>query len=483
MENVLKGLKPEGVFKYFEEISYIPRCSGDEKRISDYLVEFAKKNGLDYTQEDCLNVIIRKPASKGYENAPTVILQGHMDMVCEKNDDVQHNFCKDPLKLVVDGDMIKADGTTLGADNGIAVAYCLALLADETLQHPAIEALLTIDEERGMTGVMNLNPEDVKGSILINLDSEEEGEFCVSCAGGVNSIVEIKAEYTDVDSRFDEFYKVKIRGLKGGHSGGEIHKGRGNSNKIIGRVLNAFDFDFVLADIKGGAKSNAIPREGEALIGIKNEDKSKLEEVIKQLDSTLKAELSVTDSAVRIELEATSLPSKVFTNDVKNSVIALLTIIINGVQTMSMSIEDLVESSTSLGVIKIENDVIKFVCALRSSVDSLKQYMVTQIAKAAELVGANFRTKSDYPGWEYKEASEIRDLCAKVFEDMYGKQPKIMAIHAGLECGFLKEKLGDIDMISFGPDTFDVHTPDEHVCISSVKRTYEYLLEVLKNIK
>ncbi|WDV44857.1 aminoacyl-histidine dipeptidase [Clostridiaceae bacterium M8S5] len=480
---VLKGLKPEDVFKYFEEISNIPRCSGDEKRISDYLVKFAIDNGLDFSQEECLNVIIRKPATKGYENAPTVILQGHMDMVCEKNNDCVHNFCTDPLKLLIDGDMVKAQGTTLGADNGIAVAYGLAILADKTLEHPAIEVLITSDEESGMTGVMNLNPEDIKGTTLINLDSEEEGEFCVSCAGGVSGSFYIKADYVDVDSKYDEFYSVKIRGLKGGHSGADIDKGRANSHKLMARVLDSFDFDYTLADIKGGAKANAIPREADAVIGVNAGDKTSLELCVKKCEETFKNEFSITDSDVKVVLKPVSKPEKTFTSDVKNKVIALITTVINGIQTMSMSIENLVESSTSLGVVVLENDNIEFRCALRSSVDSLKEYMVKQMKRTADLVGAEFIASDGYPGWEYKEDSKIREICIETYKNMYHKEPKVMAIHAGLECGFLKEKLGDIDMISIGPDLFDVHTPDECISISSVERTYTFLKEVLKNIK
>lgn len=481
--NVLKGLKPENVFKYFEEISNIPRGSGDERRISDYLVKFANEHNLEVIQEECMNVIIRKPASKGYEDAPMVILQGHMDMVCEKNLDCDHDFSKDPIDLQVEGDFISANGTTLGADNGIAVAYALAILSDDTLEHPPIEALITSDEENGMTGVMELVPSDVKGKMLINLDSEEEGEFCVSCAGGINANFKIEPKYIDVDAKYDTFYNIQIRGLKGGHSGSDINKGRGNAHKLIARIMDKIDVDFALCDIKGGAKSNAIPRESDIVIAVNSKDKERVNQVVAEMDQIFKNELAASDSGVVVNILDVDALDKTYDESTQESIISLLTTVVNGVQTMSMSIENLVESSTSLGVIKMEEGKLTFICAIRSSVDSLKAYIVSQMEKTSKLTGIEFKVYADYPGWEYKKESELRDLCKDVYEKMYNKEPKIMAIHAGLECGFLREKLGDIDMISFGPNMFDVHTPDEKLSIQSAKRTYEFLLEVLKNIR
>lgn len=485
MTNILKDLSPSLVFKYFEEISNIPRCSGSEKRISDYLVNFAKENNLEVIQDDLLNVIIKKRATKGYENAPTVILQGHMDMVCEKNGGTEHDFDKDPIKLRIDGDFIKATETTLGADNGIAVAYCLAILASNDVQHPALEALITTEEETGMGGVSNISPERLKGKILINIDSEEEGELLSSCAGGVRNRVSLTVE---VEERRDGFtpYKINIKGLKGGHSGMDIHKERGNSNKLMGRVLNdiSLKMEMYISEINGGAKMNAIPREAEAIIFIKENAKSHLEEAINELSKSFRNELRVSDPGVTIELtEGEKRAYRIFSRALTDKIVALLMLIPSGIKTMSMDIEGLVQSSTNLGVVTTSQDEITFESAVRSSVSSLKKAIVKEIEVAAKVVGASMTLDSDYPAWEYNANSYIREVFINTYKELTGAQPKITAIHAGLECGILNNILGDLDMISFGPNMYDVHTPDEKLSISSTERTYKYLIEVLKNIK
>lgn len=485
MDNILKDLKPYEVFKFFEEISNIPRGSGNEKGISDYLVSFAKVHGLEVVQDSSLNVIIKKPASPEYKDAPIVILQGHMDMVCEKNADTIHDFEKDPIKLRIHGDMVYASGTTLGADDGIAVAMLLALLDSKDIPHPALEVLVTTDEENGMGGAMGLDPQHIQGRTLINIDSEEEGKLLVSCAGGIRDNIALPIAWEKTHENTIA-YRIRLRGLKGGHSGAEIHKGRGNSNKIMGRFLSSLAeaLDFNLISLTGGAKSNAIPREADAVISINLSEEKLLKEKLSLWNGILQNEFKVSDSEVNLQLEVSEENfQKVFSKDTTEKAIDLLCIIPSGIQTMSMEIKDLVQSSTNLGVVVTTENEVQYDSAVRSSVRSLKEDIVNTSRIAAKLAGARFETRADYPDWQYNADSKIRKISEKVYKDLYGKDPEIVAIHAGLECGLFKEKFGEIDMISFGPDLFDVHTPNEHMSISSVERTWNYLLEILKEIK
>lgn len=483
--SVLKDLKPYEVFKYFEEISQIPRGSGNEKGISDYLVSFAKELGLDVIQDSALNVIIKKPATLGYENAPTVIIQGHLDMVCEKNIGTEHDFEKDPLSLRVEGDYVYATGTTLGADNGIAIAYGMALLASKDIAHPAIEVLLTTDEETGMGGAMNLNPEDIKGRMLINIDSEEEGKLLVSCAGGLRDKITLPIQYEEINAKGNEVV-LKVRGLKGGHSGMDINKERGNSNKIMGRVLVDLlgEIDYRVISLNGGSKNNAIPREFDARLMLLEDKIDVLKDRIQHWNKTLKNELKASDPEIKIELEVLEHKSqKVFSKDSTEKAVKLLYLIPNGIQTMSIEIKGLVQSSTNLGVVTTDENEVTYDSAIRSSIGTLKEDILAQSKLTAELMGAKISTQSAYPEWQYDANSKIRKIFEKVYKDLTGETPEIVAIHAGVECGLFKEKFGEIDMISFGPNLYDVHTPDEHVSISSVERMWNYLIEVLKAIK
>lgn len=482
--NILQNLEPKAVFKYFEEISNIPRGSGNEEAISNYLLNFGKSLGLESIQDDALNIIIKKPATKGYENAPIVIIQGHMDMVCEKNKGIEHDFEKDPLKLRIVDDYIYATDTTLGADNGIAVAYAMAILASNDIPHPAIEVLLTTDEETGMSGAMAINKEHLKGKILINLDNEEEGYLLVSCAGGVRSKATLEVTTQDINNK--KLIKINISGLKGGHSGMDIIKERGNSNKILGRVLKGLlrEVKYNLVTLSGGSKNNAIPREAEAIISVNENDENTVIEVINNWNDIIQNELRAQDPGVKIEgILINSDENKEFTDECTQKVVDLLYIYPNGINTKSTEIEGLVESSTNLGIVSEKNNVVEFDSAIRSSIPSLKEEIVLRSKTIVELLGGKFETTSDYPGWEYNPDSKIREICQKVHKEMYGEEAKIVAIHAGVECGLFNERLGNLDMISFGPNLYDVHTPDEHMSISSVKNCYEYLLEILKSIK
>ncbi len=481
---ILENLEPKKVFKFFEEISLIPRGSGNERAIADYLVEFATQRNLWVNKDNNNNVIIKKPATKGYENSKTVILQGHTDMVTEKNSDTIHDFKKDPIQLYIDGDFVKARGTTLGADNGIAVAMALAFLDSNEYKHPNIEALFTSEEETGMFGALAVNEQLLNGKILLNIDSEEEGIFLASCAGGIRQCIELPINYVDV-KKDSISYEIMIKGLCGGHSGQDIDKELANSNVLMGRVLSEIDdiIDVNIISIEGGAKDNAIPRECTCKISIEEKDEDKFLSIINECSNVFKNEFRVNEPNLELCVEKSSIVQKCFDTDTTKKVIATILLIPNGVKAMSLDIKGLVETSNNLGVIKIKDDVVKFNCATRSSVLTRKKMLISEMKILANLVKAKHSVSGDYPAWEYKEESFVRDVFVKTYKDMYGKTPKVDAIHAGLECGLLIEKMPYLDMISFGPNISGAHTPEEKLSISSTKRVWEFLLNVLENLK
>lgn len=476
----IENPKLQLVFKYFSQISKIPRGSGNEKAISDYLVSEAKKLGLEVIQDKALNVIIKKPGTKGYENSPGVILQGHMDMVCEKNKDVDHDFEKDPIDLRIVDNMIYANGTTLGADNGIAVAMSMAVLASNDLAHPALEVLVTSNEEAGMTGANGLDGGLLKGKYIINLDSEEEGFLLVSCAGGNRSYVTLPLTYKNIEDNKQAFM-IEVKGLLGGHSGMDIVKQRANSNVTMGRILNLLDVDFDLVEVNGGSKNNAIPRECEAVVAVNKDQAETLKANVAKIEELLKNEFKTTDPGLEVVVkEATA--DKAITDECKAKAMLLLNFIPNGIQTVSKDIEGLVESSSNLGVVKTENDVMSFESAVRSSVATLRENLNNKTKMLCDTVNANFENTDGYPAWEYAKNSKLEELCVDVYEKLAGKKPVITAIHAGLECGLLLDKMPGCEAISMGPDMFEVHTPNEHLSIPSVKNVYEFLLAVLKSM-
>jgi len=479
----LKGLQPEAVMTYFEALTKIPRGSGNEQAVSDYLVAFAKEHSLEVIQEPCNNVIIKKPGTKGYENAKTVILQGHMDIVCVKEDTLEFDFEKDPIPLVVEGDFIRTAGTTLGADNGIAVAMTMAILASKELAHPPIVGLVTVDEEAGMGGVMALNPDNISGDILINIDSEEEGVALSSCAGGVRSALKVPVTSVALESGFKS-YKLVISGLKGGHSGIEINKNRANAIKLLGRTLETLcaKTDCRFGCVTGGDKMNAIAKYVEVEIAVCDKDVLMFEEVVQDLQKQFRNEYELADGEITLTLTATDI-KMVFDLVSMNAVISAMRLIPFGPQTMSEGIQGLVESSSNVGVLSTLGGEVILESATRSSVATLKDEITDRISLIATLVGGEQELTSPYPEWAFKPESEIRELMKVVYKEVAGAELKIDAIHAGLECGFLKEKVGDIDMISIGPNMADVHTPQEHVSISSVERVYKFLVEVLKRIQ
>ncbi len=478
MARVLEGLKPEKVFYYFEEISQIPRGSGNEKEISDYLYNLAKSKGWEVIQDEWLNIIIKKPASKGYENAPVVMLQGHMDMVCEKNEGVEHDFEKDPIKLrIIDGN-IYATETTLGADNGIAVAYALAVLDSDDLSHPALEVLITTDEEKGLTGADKVDGSLFKSKYLLNLDSEDEGVFTCGCAGGCEVKLRIPTEYQK--SKMPAF-RISVKGLSGGHSGTDIDKEKGNANKILGRILNdIFDISELIS-ISGGSKGNAIPREAQAVIASDN-----IEQVINKVtdwNEILKNEYAFTDSSVEVYLDALNYEEYPLKKEVFRKTVSAVNLIPNGALSLSTVI-NLVISSNNLGVITQDEEFITVHNQARSSVSTLLTHNVAPVMKQiGEALDIECIVGGYYLGWEYAKESKIRDICTDTYRQVYGKEAKVEAIHAGLECGLLMEKIDGLDAISMGPNAYDVHSPDEHISIQSIENVYNLLCEILKRIK
>ncbi|HOK49321.1 MAG: aminoacyl-histidine dipeptidase [Sedimentibacter sp.] len=477
MDKVLEGLKPEKVFYYFGEISKIPRCSGKEKQISDYLYNFAKSKNLEAIQDEHLNVIIKKPGSRGYENAPVVMLQGHMDMVCEKNEGVDHDFDKDPIKLRIQDGYLYACDTTLGADNGIGVAMAMAVL-DSQIEHPPLEVLITTDEEKGMTGANKLDGSLFKSKYLINLDSEGEGVFTAGCAGGSEIDFKIPLKYQNTGGKA---FKISVKGLSGGHSGADIHKEKGNANKILGRILYDLIDDVDLVSLVGGSKTNAIPREAHAVVTVK--DPARVSEKLNKWNEILKNEYRSTDPDVYAVL--TDLNKEVYPLDkyIFKKVTALINLTPVGVLSKSTEI-DLVLSSNNLGVITTDDKYIRFFNHPRSNVETLlTKDFIPAMEQLASILEIEYEVGSYYPGWEYAKESKIRDICIETYRDLFKKEPVVGAIHAGLECGLLMDKIPGLDAISFGPDAYDGHSPSEHVSIKSVENIYTLLCEILRRIK
>ncbi len=477
---LLSHLKPERVFYYFEKLTQIPRESGKEAAVAQYLEDTAKSLGLEVVREACNNIIIKKPAAPGYESIPAVIFQGHTDMVCVKTDGSNHNFDTDPIQLILDGDWISTKDTTLGADNGIAVAMTMALLEDSELKAPELIALFTVAEETGMDGAIALNPELVKGGTLINLDSEEEGVLLASNAGGANLDVILPVKWVSID--LPKAYAITIKGLKGGHSGIEIDKNRANAIKLLGRLLELIDIEkLAILHAEGGEKMNAIAKRASIHLAT-NVDVKQMHQALEPIESMFKAEFAVSDPDLSIEFSEIATSKLAWSDDTLHGFVTLSRLLPQGVQTMSSSITGLVESSNNIGVLVANHATIRFVNALRSSVASLKEEMVNRIALIASLVDADHKRYADYPEWPYRLNSPIRDLMVKTYADLYGKEMQVHAIHAGLECGLLSEKLGDMDMISLGPNMHDVHTPFERVSISSVANVYQFIEEILKRM-
>lgn len=483
MSNEIKTLDPTEVWEYFYQLTQIPRPSKYEDKIQEFMVKFGKSLGLETIKDEVGNVIIRKPATPGMENRKGVILQGHLDMVPQANSDNKHDFTKDPIDAYIDGEWVRAKGTTLGADNGMGVAASMAILASKNIPHGPIEALFTCDEETGMTGAFGLKPGLLKGDILLNLDSEDEGELYVGCAGGIDGSFHFDAKLKDIPTHHVP-YKISVTGLKGGHSGMDINLERGNANKIIFRYLYyAFKkFNIRLADIQGGSLRNAIPREAFATILVPDfYDKEVVPSVLK-FDKIIKNELATSDPDVSIKIIHTEMPVKVISDGVESRLIKAVNACPNGVIHMSQDVPGLVETSSNLAIVKLEGNKIAVHCLLRSSVDSAKDDLASSIGCVFRLADSEVEFSGGYPGWKPNPKSNILKVMQDNYKKMTGKTPEVKAVHAGLECGLLGGVYPNLDMISFGPTIRHPHSPDEKVNIASVKQFYNWLVETLKDI-
>lgn len=484
MENTLKNLKPARLWHYFYELSQIPRESKHEKQATEWLKQVAQNLKLDYRQDQAGNVVIRKPASTGYEKRTPVVLQGHIDMVCEKNSGTVHDFAIDPIKPYIDGEYVRAKGTTLGADNGIGVAAALAVLEDQTLQHPPLEALFTIDEETGLTGANMLQPGFVQGKILLNCDSEEDDTFFIGCAGGRDTEVTFEIAWEPAPAGYAP-YRVQISGLMGGHSGLEIHKDRANAIKQLNRILwkLAEQIEFRIFNINGGSKHNAIPREAEYFLLVKKSDLSTIQEALAKATAMLQSEYKNVEREVKITLtELPDYPAKVFTREFQQRILNFIYALPHGVKKMSASIPGLVETSTNAAIVRTTDNQLSFLTSQRSSVASEIIGISDKVKAVGLLAGGKVRQGTGYPAWTPNVNSPILQLMSRLYEELFGEKPQVKAIHAGLECGIIGEKNPGMDMISFGPTIHGAHSPDECVHIPSVEKFYRLLTATLTRI-
>jgi len=479
----IENLEPKLVWKHFDEIRKIPRCSKHEEKIREYIVNFAKKQGLQTKVDLVGNVVILKPAVAGMQKKPTIILQGHMDMVCEKNSDVKFDFSKDPIQLKINGDLLTANGTTLGADNGIGLAISLAILEDNKLRHGPIESLYTVDEETGLTGAFAIKSDMLIGKIMLNLDSEDFGVITVGCAGGGDSEIELPIKLQVVSSGVENIV-VKVSGLRGGHSGVDIHEQRGNAIKILTRLLwkTSQKFDFFLFDIKGGDKHNAIPREAYVKLVIEKKNKTDFISALKIEEKDILDEIKPIDPNLKVDVQS-SEPSKMVLDKLSQTkLLNLLQGLPHGVYQMNYEIKTLVNTSTNLATVSMKENTIVIGMSSRSSMKSALQDMRDRIKAIASLSDAKVSEGTPYPGWKPDLQSKILALSKKIFKEMFKQEPKIEAIHAGLECGIIGEKFPGMDMISIGPTLKNPHSPEEQLHISTVDKFYKYLLKILESI-
>ncbi|MCX6667616.1 MAG: aminoacyl-histidine dipeptidase [Euryarchaeota archaeon] len=481
--SIIENLEPKVLWKHFDEIRKIPRCSKHEEKIRQYIIDFAKKQGLKTRTDKTGNVVILKSASNGMEKKPTVILQGHMDMVCEKNSDIKFDFTKDPIELKRNGDILTANGTTLGADNGIGLAIALSLLEDKTLKHGPLEALFTIDEETGLTGAFALEPNMLTGKIMINLDSEDFGVVTVGCAGGGGSNIELPLKTQKVNGNMQSA-TVKVSGLRGGHSGVDIHEQRANAIKLLSRMLWKAQSNnkFYISEIKGGDKHNAIPREAFAKISFDKSEKNELVSTLKAEEKNIYGEIKPIDPNFKVEVQDSEKIQTALTGDSQIKVLDLLYGLPHGVDKMSYDIPNLVETSTNLATISFNENKAMLHLSTRSSIKTSLQDLRDRIHAVAQLSGAKVTEEQPYPGWKPNLDSKILKLSKKIFKDMYGNEPKVEAIHAGLECGIVGEKFPGMDMISIGPTIKYPHSPEEQVHISTVDKFYKYVQKILEAV-
>ena len=473
----LAGLNPASVFGFFEEICGIPHGSRNTKAISDYLVDFAKARNLRYIQDEVNNVIIFQDGTCGYEDHEPVILQGHMDMVCEKDASCPLNMETDGLDVMHDGAYVFAKGTTLGADNGIAVAYALALLDDTSIPHPPLEVVITVDEEIGLLGAAAIDLSELKGRVLLNLDSEDEGVFTVSCAGGATATISVDAPRRAV---YGPCIRLVVDGLQGGHSGAEIHKNRANANKVMGEFLSRIQMimPLCLTSFAGGSKDNAIPRSCQVNAVAMGINLERINGIAEQLQAEIRETYDEPEATVQaFDLDA--LGGNALSTELTAKVIGLLCSVPNGVQAMSAEMPGLVQTSLNMGIAKLGN-AMKMTFSVRSSVDQEKQDLLNKLQELAAFYEGSYSQMGEYPAWEYKADSKLRNVMVDTYKRMYNKEPEVLAIHAGLECGLLGKKIPGLDCVSIGPQMYDIHTSRERLSIASTERTWEFLLEILK---
>ena len=473
----LAGLEPASVFGYFEKLCSYPHGSGNTKQISDYLVAFAQEQGLRYIQDELNNVILFGEGTCGYEDHEPVVLQGHMDMVCDKDADCPIDMDTQGLDVTHDETHVFAKGTTLGGDNGIAVAYALALLADKTIPHPPLEVIITVDEETGMFGATGIDLSMLKGRTLINLDSEDEGIFTVSCAGGARGTISLPVHRRPV---YGPCVRLTVEGLRGGHSGVDIHKNRANANKVMGELLSRVQklMPLCITKLSGGAKDNVITHSCQVTLVAMGMYPEKINDVAAQLEQEIREQYDEPNVKIYGD-DVDALGGNALTTEDTAKVIALLCAAPNGVQAWSQDIEGLVQTSLNLGVVRLD-EKLKMTFAVRSSVNQEKRDLLAKLKELADFNGADYSEVGDYPAWEYKKDSRLRDTMIETFRQMYGKEPEVVAIHAGLECGILSDKLPGLDCVSIGPNMLDIHTSREKLEIESTRRTWEFLLEILK---
>lgn len=483
MSTEVRNLEPKELWGCFADINQIPRGSKKEEKISKFIKEFGEKLGLETIQDEALNVIIRKPATPGYENRTPIVLQAHMDMVWQANNDTKFDFEKQGIEMLVEDGWVRANGTTLGADNGIGVASILAILKSKTIKHPAIEALITSDEEEGMGGTNALKPGVLKGDLMLNLDTENDWELVIGCAGGVD--ITISRDYKqEATPQAMKAYKITVNGLNGGHSGLEIHKGLGNANKIMNRVLYKAgeNFGLRISSLQGGGKRNAIPRESVAVVVVKQEKSAEFEKHIKEMEKDIKFEIKEKDPDLKISFENTTMPEKVMEKEAQEMLLKSIHCAYSGIFSMSRSVDHLVETSNNMANVSIENGKFKVLCLCRSFMESAKMDAAESVAAAFELSGCKIEFSASYPGWVPDTSSKLLKTCEELHEKFYGKKAEVVACHAGLECGVLIKKYPKMEMISFGPNITGAHSPEEKTEIKSVQVYWDFLLHVLENI-
>ncbi len=482
MNDTIKQLEPAQLWSHFADLNAVPRPSKKEERVIAFMKAFGESLHLPVVVDEAGNVIIKKPATSGMENRQTIVMQSHLDMVHQKNGDTVFDFDKQGIEMYIDGDWVKAKGTTLGADNGIGVAAIMTLLSSTDIPHPAIEALFTIDEETGMTGALSLKGGLLSGKILLNLDTEEDNELTIGCAGGIDMTA--KGSYETPKPSAGRAYRIVVKGLTGGHSGGDIHLGRGNANKIMNRMLFTLNHEtgISISSVDGGSLRNAIPRESVAVFVAGENDDDKIRSLIKELTNIIQAENKITDPQLAIAVEHTEMPEVIMGKDFQDKFLRAVYSCPNGIYRMSPEIKGLVQSSNNLARVLLKEGTYSIQCLTRSSVDTEKTDLANAISSSFELMGASVTADNGYPGWRPEPEAAIIKLMSSLYEEMFGEKAHVNAVHAGLECGILGTNYPEMQMISFGPNIYGAHSPDERVQISSVQKFWKFLLETLKRI-